>query len=301
MPEIRFPDGASRSYPDGVTGFDIAEDISKSLAKKALAVEVDGELRDLKRPVEADSEIRIITARDPEGLELIRHDAAHVLAEAVQEAAAVVRVEIQAAFDERSTGAAFRVQPLKFNNIFVYQTYTDFFTLFSDETYFQFYGVPQEFIGDGSVVPAEIFQSVNCRFSTSHGHLAVPLKSEIGKRYLKYRQYAVETKQHHGVLLQLQSDESNEDVMPDDALIVGNDLGHVAFSFFPSESSPSSEFQWDSTIVHPDEPHFVCPFDKIWNRKCVVCDVQTELTCTCKMPETNLTGAFHFPARSLPK
>ena len=85
MPEIRFPDGASRSYPDGVTGFDIAEDISKSLAKKALAVEVDGELRDLKRPVEADSEIRIITARDPEGLELIRHDAAHVLAEAVQE------------------------------------------------------------------------------------------------------------------------------------------------------------------------------------------------------------------------
>jgi len=85
MPEIRFPDGASRSYPDGVTGFDIAEDISRSLAKKALAVEVDGELRDLKRPVEADSEIRIITARDPEGLELIRHDAAHVLAEAVQE------------------------------------------------------------------------------------------------------------------------------------------------------------------------------------------------------------------------
>jgi len=85
MPEIRFPDGVSRSYPDGVTGLDIAEDISKSLAKKALAVEVDGAMRDLKRPIEADSQIRIITARDPEGLELIRHDAAHVLAEAVQE------------------------------------------------------------------------------------------------------------------------------------------------------------------------------------------------------------------------
>ncbi len=85
MPEIKFPDGASRDYPDGVTGLDIASDISNSLAKKALAIEVNGELRDLKRPIEANSEIRIITPKDPEGLELIRHDAAHVLAEAVQE------------------------------------------------------------------------------------------------------------------------------------------------------------------------------------------------------------------------
>ncbi len=85
MPEFRFPDGASRAYPDGVTGLDVAESISKSLAKKALAISLDGELRDLKRPIEQDGAIRIITAKDPEGLELIRHDAAHILAEAVQE------------------------------------------------------------------------------------------------------------------------------------------------------------------------------------------------------------------------
>ncbi len=85
MPEIRFPDGAARSFPDGVTGLDIAESISKSLAKKALAVELDGELRDLTRPIETGGAIRIITAKDPEGLDLLRHDAAHVLAQAVQE------------------------------------------------------------------------------------------------------------------------------------------------------------------------------------------------------------------------
>jgi threonyl-tRNA synthetase len=82
---MRFPDGAVRAYPDGVTGFEVAESISKSLAKKALCISIDGELRDLKRPIETDGAIRIITAKDPEGLELLRHDAAHVLAEAVQE------------------------------------------------------------------------------------------------------------------------------------------------------------------------------------------------------------------------
>ena len=82
---LRFPDGAERRYPQGITGKELAEGISKSLAKKAVAIARDGELADLADPINADSEIKIITRTDPEALELIRHDAAHVMAEAVQE------------------------------------------------------------------------------------------------------------------------------------------------------------------------------------------------------------------------
>ena len=85
MPTLTFPDGATRDYPEGVTPLDAAKSISKSLAKKVLAAKVDGELRDATRPIESDAEVVFVTAEDPEGLELIRHDAAHVLAEAVQE------------------------------------------------------------------------------------------------------------------------------------------------------------------------------------------------------------------------
>ena len=86
MPEITvtFPDGAQRTFPKGITGKELAEGISKSLAKKAVAIERDGNLADLADPIDADSEIKIITRNDPEALELIRHDAAHVMAEAVQ-------------------------------------------------------------------------------------------------------------------------------------------------------------------------------------------------------------------------
>ncbi len=82
---LTFPDGAKRSYPKGTTGKALAEGISKSLAKKAVALSLNGELADLADPIEADADIKIITRTDPEALELIRHDAAHVLAEAVQE------------------------------------------------------------------------------------------------------------------------------------------------------------------------------------------------------------------------
>ena len=85
MPTLTFPDGAARDYPDGVTPLEVARSISKGLAKKVLAAKVDGDLRDATRPLENDAEIVFVTAEDPEGLELIRHDAAHVLAEAVQE------------------------------------------------------------------------------------------------------------------------------------------------------------------------------------------------------------------------
>ena len=82
---LKFPDGSARDFESGVTGGDVAASISKSLAKKAVAMVIDGTLRDLYDPIEADSEIRIVTRTDPEALELIRHDAAHVMAEAVQE------------------------------------------------------------------------------------------------------------------------------------------------------------------------------------------------------------------------
>ena len=82
---ITFPDGATRTYPTGVTGFAIADGISKSLAKKALAVEVNGEQWDVTRPIPHDAALRVITSDMDEALEIIRHDAAHVMAQAVQE------------------------------------------------------------------------------------------------------------------------------------------------------------------------------------------------------------------------
>ncbi len=84
MITITFPDGQSRSYQPGVSGAEIAASLSKSLAKKAVAVKLNGTLQDLADPITTDAELTIITRDDPEALELIRHDAAHVMAEAVQ-------------------------------------------------------------------------------------------------------------------------------------------------------------------------------------------------------------------------
>ena len=82
---ITFPDGNQKSFEGPVTGLSIAQGISPGLAKKAALVEVDGELWDLTRPIEKDARISIVTRDKPEALETIRHDAAHVLAQAVQE------------------------------------------------------------------------------------------------------------------------------------------------------------------------------------------------------------------------
>src|SRR5512140_2169443 len=82
---LTFPDGSARAFKQGITGRDIAEQISKSLAKKAVAVELDGKTRDLSEPIKDNAKIRILTREDREALDLIRHDAAHVMAEAVQE------------------------------------------------------------------------------------------------------------------------------------------------------------------------------------------------------------------------
>ena len=82
---IRLPDGSVREVEPGTTPADIAAAIGPGLAKAALAAKVDGEVRDLNRPLEGDAELALITARDEkDALELVRHDYAHVLAEAVQ-------------------------------------------------------------------------------------------------------------------------------------------------------------------------------------------------------------------------
>ena len=81
---ITLPDGAQRTYPAGTTGLEIAESISKSLAKAVVAAKIDGVLSDLSLPIEKDSKLSLVKREDAEGLDLIRHDTAHVLAEAVQ-------------------------------------------------------------------------------------------------------------------------------------------------------------------------------------------------------------------------
>src|SRR5256885_9203389 len=81
---LAFPDGATREYPKDVTGLDVAKGISPSLAERTVAMALDGVIADLNDPIERDAKIELINRDDPRALELIRHDAAHVLAEAVQ-------------------------------------------------------------------------------------------------------------------------------------------------------------------------------------------------------------------------
>jgi len=85
MPNIELPDGKKLKFKEKVSGVKVAETISKSLAKEALLMSVDGDLRDLNFQVEKDSTVKIFTLKDKEGLETIRHDTAHILAMAVQE------------------------------------------------------------------------------------------------------------------------------------------------------------------------------------------------------------------------
>ena len=82
---ITLPDGSERRYAAPTTGVEIAESIGPGLAKAALAIRVDGDLIDLKTPIDHDAEVALVTAKDDDGLELVRHDAAHVLAEAAKE------------------------------------------------------------------------------------------------------------------------------------------------------------------------------------------------------------------------
>jgi len=82
---VTLPDGSVRTFRRGTTGAEVAASIAKSLGKAALAVKIDGQDRDLSLPIEADCKLQILTRESPEALELIRHDCAHIMAEAVQE------------------------------------------------------------------------------------------------------------------------------------------------------------------------------------------------------------------------
>src|SRR5204863_9092748 len=85
MFKIALPDGSVREMPEGSTPADVAAAIGPGLAKAALAARIDGEIRDIMRPFEGDASLALITSRDEaDALELIRHDFAHLLAEAVQ-------------------------------------------------------------------------------------------------------------------------------------------------------------------------------------------------------------------------
>ena len=85
MPQIYLIDGKKIDFEKSINGFDLSKKISKSLEKVALIMEVDGDLKDLSHQITKDARVRIITPKDKEGLEVIRHDAAHILAMAVQE------------------------------------------------------------------------------------------------------------------------------------------------------------------------------------------------------------------------
>ena len=85
MPQIQLLDGKKIEFENSITGFDLTKKISKSLEKVALIMEVDGSLKDLSYNITKDAKVRIITPKDKEGLEVIRHDAAHIMALAVQE------------------------------------------------------------------------------------------------------------------------------------------------------------------------------------------------------------------------
>ena len=97
---LTLPDGSRRAFDEPPSGGEVAASIGPGLAKAAIAVKVDGEIRDLARPIESDAAVEIVTRRSDEALELIRHDAAHVMAEAVQELFPGTQVTIGPAIED---------------------------------------------------------------------------------------------------------------------------------------------------------------------------------------------------------
>jgi len=100
MPQVTLPDGSSRQFDQSISVHDVAADIGAGLAKAALAGKVNGQLVDTSFLIEQDSEVAIITAKSDEALELIRHDAAHVMAQAVQELFPGTQVTIGPAIED---------------------------------------------------------------------------------------------------------------------------------------------------------------------------------------------------------
>ena len=114
---ITLPDGAVREFTTPPTGLDVAASIGKGLAKQAYMVEVDGEPRDLSRPIEGDAKVRILKAEDPAALPHIRHDCAHVMAEAVQELFPGTQVTIGPAIEGGFYYDFFRNEPFSVEDL----------------------------------------------------------------------------------------------------------------------------------------------------------------------------------------
>ncbi|MFO1075383.1 MAG: threonine--tRNA ligase [Geminicoccaceae bacterium] len=108
---LLFPDGSERSFAGGTTGMEVARSISKSLAKSAMVIEVDGELWDLDRPIRQDARVRLLRQEDAEALPVIRHDCAHVMAEAVQDLFPGTQVTIGPAIEHGFYYDFFRNEP----------------------------------------------------------------------------------------------------------------------------------------------------------------------------------------------
>ena len=111
MVTLTFPDGARREFQNGISGLEIAKGISPSLAKRTVAMALDGEVMDLTDPITRDVKIEFISRDDPRALELIRHDAAHVMAEAVQELFPGTQVTIGPSIENGFYYDFFRNQP----------------------------------------------------------------------------------------------------------------------------------------------------------------------------------------------
>lgn len=111
MVTLTFPDGARREFQNGISGLDIAKGISPSLAKRTIAMALDGVVMDLADPIDRDAKIEFISREDPRAIELIRHDAAHVMAEAVQELFPGTQVTIGPSIENGFYYDFFRNQP----------------------------------------------------------------------------------------------------------------------------------------------------------------------------------------------
>ena len=94
MIKIELPDGSVKEFEAQISGLELAENISHNLAKAALAIEINGTAKDLTTPITTDAKVKIITAKDKIGLEILRHSCSHVMAEAVKELWPAVQVTI---------------------------------------------------------------------------------------------------------------------------------------------------------------------------------------------------------------
>ncbi|MDB5459770.1 MAG: threonine--tRNA ligase, partial [Caulobacteraceae bacterium] len=100
MIDLVFPDGGVRQFEEGVTGRDVAASIAKSLEKRSVLVKLDGALLDLDRPLTRGGKFELLTRESPEALDTLRHDASHIMAEAVQELFPGTQVTIGPAIED---------------------------------------------------------------------------------------------------------------------------------------------------------------------------------------------------------